>query len=147
MDALKNGWSCGSHHTKSPPYQNGCSPKNFFFKASMRLNGLWVIQVYVPQTTAMAFAFSSVFILLLWSCPTNQPWWMCSLTNNRKINKLFQKKLFDQGGWSSLCWCWAACFLNSLLLITYGKGGDRTVDQHSQRLGRSPHPQNFQIVS
>ena len=26
----KNGWSSGSHHTKPPPVQNGCSPQNFF---------------------------------------------------------------------------------------------------------------------
>ena len=44
----KNEWSSGSNHTKPPPYQNECSPKNVCSKHPLPC--------------------SLVFILLLWVC-------------------------------------------------------------------------------
>ena len=60
----KNVWSSGSHQTKPPPFQNGCSPKNF---CSSHPCGYMVSVTFkcVPWTTETTFAFSSVFIHLL----------------------------------------------------------------------------------
>ena len=60
----KNVWSSGSHQTKPPPFQNGCSPKNF---CSSHPCGYMVSVSFkcVPWTTETTFAFSSVFIHLL----------------------------------------------------------------------------------
>ena len=37
----KNGWSSGSHHTKPPPYQNGCSPKTL---AQIIITAKWFVR-------------------------------------------------------------------------------------------------------
>ena len=58
----KNCWSSGSHHTQPPPYQNGCSPKNFCSNHACCLMDIAAFKYsiqYVPQTTATIFAFSS----------------------------------------------------------------------------------------
>ena len=58
----KIGWLSGSHHTKPPSSQNGCSPKKLLIKSVLLPNGQCGIQVRPPNQQQRP----SVFILLLW---------------------------------------------------------------------------------
>ena len=58
----KIGWLSGSHHTKPPSSQNGCSPKKLLIKSVLLPNGRCGIQVRPPNQQQRP----SVFILLLW---------------------------------------------------------------------------------
>ena len=64
----KNGMIIQFTPTKPPPYQNGCSPKDFCSNHSC-CEMVSAALKHVPQSTATTFAFSSVFFFLL--CPTS----------------------------------------------------------------------------
>ena len=73
MDALKKWLITTTNHHPSPS-QHGCSPKSFVFQNI--LADKWLVRhssiQYVPQLAATTFAFSSLFILLVYCWTLNE---------------------------------------------------------------------------